>query len=92
MVQFADELRQPLQRPVVDKTGLKGNFDFSLDLMSYIPLDGNGMAKPEKVAVQDRDTIVIMAVQQQLGLKLEPTKGPVAMIIIDWAAKVPTEN
>jgi uncharacterized protein (TIGR03435 family) len=34
----------------------------------------------------------MMAVQQQLGLKLELKKGPIDMIVIDSAEKIPTEN
>ncbi|SPE26967.1 conserved exported hypothetical protein [Candidatus Sulfopaludibacter sp. SbA3] len=92
MAQFAELVSQPLQRPVIDNTGLKGAFDFTLDLMSYIPLDADGKPSPDKVAVEDRDTIIIMAVQQQLGLRLEPKKGPIEMLIIDRAEKIPTEN
>lgn len=92
MAQFADLLSRPLQRPVLDKTGLTGSFDFTIDLMSYIPLDANGKPAPDKVAVEDRDTIILMALQQQLGLKLEPKKAPVEVLIIDHAEQVPVEN
>ena len=92
MAQWADLLSQPLQSPVVDKTGLKGNFDFSVDLMNYIPLDANGKQSPESVPETDRATIVMMAIQQQLGLKLDLKKGPIDRIVIDSADKIPTEN
>jgi uncharacterized protein (TIGR03435 family) len=92
MAEFAQLLTDPLQCPVIDKTGLKGNFDFTVDLMSYIPLDASGKAAPDKVAVSDRETIVTMAIQQQLGLKLEPKKGPIEIVIIDSAEKIPVEN
>ena len=92
MAQFADLVSQPLQRPVVDKTGLSGVFDFTLDLLNYMPLDAEGKSVRESLTVTDREAIIIMAMQQQLGLKLEPKKGPIEVIFIDHAEKVPTEN
>jgi len=89
MAEFAEFLSQPLHRPVLDQTGLSGTFDFTLDLMSYIPLDAEGKPAPDKVAVEDQDTIVVTVVKQQLGLKLEPKKGPVEMLIIDGGEKLP---
>ncbi|MDR3698071.1 MAG: TIGR03435 family protein [Candidatus Sulfopaludibacter sp.] len=92
MAELAGLLSRPLRRAVIDRTGLKGGFDFTIDLMSYIPLDASGKPSPESTTEMDRDGIIIMAVQQQLGLKLEPGKGPVEMIIIEKADKIPTDN
>lgn len=92
MAQFADIISRPLQSPVIDKTGLKGNFDFGIDLTRQIPVDPNGKLSPDSVPVSDRETIVILAIQQQLGLKLEPKKAPIEVIIIDRAEKLPAEN
>ena len=41
---------------------------------------------------QDAAPTLIVAVQEQLGLKLESKKGPVDILVIDHAEKVPTEN
>jgi uncharacterized protein (TIGR03435 family) len=90
--QFADVLSQPLNRPVLDKTGLKGGFDFTIDLMRYIPLDTSGKPSIESTTEMDRDAIIITAVQEQLGLKLAPKRGPIEVILIDSADKIPAEN
>ena len=92
MAELASQLSQPLRRPVIDKTGLAGAFDFTIDLMNYVPLDASGKPSPESTTEMDRDGIIIMAVQQQLGLKLEPGKAPVEMIVIEKAEKIPTDN
>ncbi len=65
--------------PVVDKTGLTGIYDIRLNFA------------PEGVTDSPLPS-VFTAVQEQLGLKLEPTKVPVQMLVIDHVEKVPTEN
>ena len=71
--------RAILDRPVVDKTGLNGNYDIKL---SYAPEGSTDSTLPS----------IFTAVQEQLGLKLEPAKVPVEMLVIDHVEKVPTEN
>ncbi len=64
-------------RPVFDKTGLTGKYDYKLE---YAPED----------AQQDADATapsIYTAVQDQLGLKLESAKGPVEIFVIDHAEK-----
>jgi uncharacterized protein (TIGR03435 family) len=63
-------------RPVVDRTGLKGLFEFRLDF-SVTPHD-------------DRPNL-LAALQDQLGLKLESSKGPVETFVIDRMEK-PSAN
>ena len=63
-----------LERPVVDETGLTGKYDFELtwnDDDSVAPADGS--AAPG----------VFTAVQEQLGLKLEPVKAPADVLVVD---------
>jgi uncharacterized protein (TIGR03435 family) len=90
MEEFADSLRDPLHSPVVDMTGLRARFDFSFDLIGYIP--GVGEGKDGTRAAVDYATILINALPNQIGLKLEPRKGLVEILVIDHAEKVPTEN
>jgi uncharacterized protein (TIGR03435 family) len=96
MSQFADLLSQPLQQPVVDRTGLQGGFDFTLDLAKYLAMDnpgsheGEGMTRP--VGISAVETALFMALREQLGLKLESKKNPIDLIVVDKAEKVPTEN
>jgi uncharacterized protein (TIGR03435 family) len=74
-------LANQLGRPVLDKTGLTENFDFILKFAVARPGPDdtlNGRPMP------DSDLpFLFEAIQQQLGLKLEPGKGPVEVIVID---------
>ena len=81
-------LSQQTGRTVIDKTGLTGKYDFTLDLpgaqrpmpMAKSP-DGN--AAPADGASDDSGPSIFTLVQDQLGLKLESTKGPVSILVID---------
>jgi uncharacterized protein (TIGR03435 family) len=81
MPQFAQRISSYTDRPVVDKTALTGRYDFKLDWF----LDSKNSA------VDPGGPTVFTAVQQQLGLKLEPRKAPVDILVIDHAEK-PSEN
>jgi uncharacterized protein (TIGR03435 family) len=96
MSQFADLLTQiaprEIDRPVIDRTGLKGVFDIALD---WTPEN----QRPQGSEAEGRGAIegapgpnIFRALQQQLGLRLEPQKGSVEILVIDHAEKVPTEN
>jgi uncharacterized protein (TIGR03435 family) len=69
-----------IDRPVVDKTGLTGDYDFVLD---WTPDD----VKSDELSAPSLFT----AVQEQLGLKLEAQTAPREVLVIDHAEK-PTEN
>jgi uncharacterized protein (TIGR03435 family) len=84
MAQFMDFLSQPLRMPVLDKTGLKGRYDFKLDASAYL-----ASGKPPEGGESE---LVLALVQEQLGLKLESKKAPIDMIVVDHAEKVPSEN
>jgi len=74
-------LARPLGRPVLDKTELAGNFDFSLKFATERPGPDdtlNGQPFPDSDA-----PFLFEAIQEQLGLKLEAGKGPVEVIVID---------
>ncbi len=78
-------LANPTGRIVIDHTGIEGNFDFKLEWVpdaAHMPLI-NG-AKPEGSM---EGPSIFTAVQEQLGLKLEATKGPVEILVIDRAEK-----
>ena len=93
MPHFADILSQLVDRPVVDKTELKKVYDFNLEWtpdQTQPPDLGEG---GERRAVDSPPgPSIYTALQEQLGLKLEPQKLPVQVLIIDHAEKVPTEN
>jgi uncharacterized protein (TIGR03435 family) len=81
---LVDMLAGQTRRPVVDATGLTEEYDFSL---SWIPRPPD--APPAEDAIGPD---IFTALQQQLGLKLEPKKGPIEVLIVDRAEKVPTAN
>jgi uncharacterized protein (TIGR03435 family) len=81
-------------RPILDRTGLKGNYDFKLEWTpdAAEPMKGGPGEKAEAAPAADLSgPSIFTALQEQLGLKLEATKAPVDIIIIDRAEK-PTEN
>lgn len=72
--QLSECLAIPLRRPVFDLPGLNRRYDFALDLTAYTGRDGQA---------DDTASLVITAVQEQLGLKREARKGPVEIFRID---------
>ena len=78
-------LTRRMDRPVLDQTGLRGVYDYTLDTSG---LGFNG-APPK----EDTDgPSIFSAVQSDLGLKLTAEKQPVEILVIDQANKVPTAN
>ncbi len=80
-----------LDRPVVDQTGLSGRYDFTLTWTPdefQFPGLGVKIPPPSDNAVAPD---LFTAMQQQLGLKLESTKAPVEILVIDSVEK-PSEN
>jgi len=86
-------LSQQLGRPVIDKTGLKGLYDIKLQ---WTPEFGQGPVvpggpEPPRPPADAPGPSIFTAVQEQLGLRLESTKGPVDVLVIDSVQK-PSEN
>jgi uncharacterized protein (TIGR03435 family) len=81
MVQLADQLSFTAGRPVIDKTGLQGYYAYTLD---WFP--ANRTMPPDSPASD-----MFQAIRDQLGLKLENTKGPGEELVIDHVEK-PSEN
>jgi uncharacterized protein (TIGR03435 family) len=81
--------------PVVDKTGLKASYDFTLSWTGRGVLNG-GNANGEKVGDDDgsggNGLTVFEALEKQLGLKLESRKEAVTVMVIDRVERVPTDN
>ena len=81
MERLAAVLGAQLRAPVTDATGLTGKYDIGLYWM-------NGNPAPDS----DPGPTLVEAVQQQLGLRLEPRKGPLEFLVVDHAEKTPVEN
>lgn len=94
MEQIARLLTQQTGRTVVDNTGLKGNYDFTLHWtpdQSAPALNGPSGGGPDSTTPSDSGPSIFTAIQEQLGLKLESQKGPVEILVIDHVEK-PSEN
>jgi len=92
---IADQLSSILGRTVVDKTGLAGDYDFTLKYTPDMPQAQPGFGNPQdSTAAPPADPSapsIFVAVQEQIGLKLEPQKGPVDVYVVDRVEK-PSEN
>jgi uncharacterized protein (TIGR03435 family) len=91
--EFARSLSNQVQRIVVDRTGLTGNWDFELSYALDPPQGSPGLRGPgeEPPAVDPNAPSLFTALQEQLGLKLEATRGPVEVLVIDRLER-PTED
>ncbi len=89
IVGLVNTLANILREPVVDGTGIVGFFDFTLDPMKFATTGGAGNPAPS-VAERYAD-LVLTAVREQLGFKLEKRKAPLEITVIDHAER-PGEN
>ena len=83
MQRLAELLSEDAGRPVIDRTGLMGSYDMTLD-----------WAVDDAAAANDpaAGPSLFTALQEQLGLRLESTRAPVETIIVDQAQRTPVEN
>ena len=83
-----------LDRPMIDRTGLTGRYDFTLkwtpDDSQFIGMRPPGMTMPGSDS-PDAPPNLFTAIQEQLGLKLEATKAAVAVLVIDHVER-PSAN
>lgn len=79
---IADTFAGRVQRPVIDKTGLEGEFDFELSWLNDDRAAVTGDASGPSI---------FTALQEQLGVKLESARAPVTVVVID-GAQPPSDN
>jgi len=100
LAQIGDELEHVaggyIYNPVVDDTGIKGSYDFTLSFSSadkILPTTG-GAANGSDPKNSDPNGAVSVfdAINRQLGLKLEKTKRPYPVLVIDHIDETPTAN
>jgi uncharacterized protein (TIGR03435 family) len=73
-------LEEALEQPVIDRTGLKGNYDIELSYLEESLADKSVAARAQSVP---KGPTLFTALQEQLGMKLEPAPGPVQVLVID---------
>jgi uncharacterized protein (TIGR03435 family) len=81
---FTFMLTRRMAKPVLDQTGLKGLYDFTIDL-SGLGFNGRESEDPNAPSI-------FSTVQRDLGLRLESRKEPIQILVVDSANKVPTGN
>ena len=101
MVSFVDTLGRFVDRPIVDATGLEGNYDFTL---TFTPEDFRAMQiraaiaaglvlPPEALrALEGVSDESLFSTIQTVGLKLESRKAPLEVLVVDSVRRTPTEN
>jgi uncharacterized protein (TIGR03435 family) len=85
LAQLAFFLSRSAGKPVLDKTGLEGRYEFSLAYKPDVLQADGGTAEfgpPD----------LFTAIQEQLGLRLTPTKASLSVVIVDQMDRMPTEN
>jgi hypothetical protein len=95
---IVNSLSQQLGRPIIDKTGLDGLYDISLTWIPGAEQAPNpfALAPPAGApapppSADPSGPSIFTALQEQLGLRLESSQGPVEVVVIDSAEK-PAEN
>jgi len=94
ITEFAGMMQaQILEQPVVDQTGLTDRFNFTVRFTPDPSMFGGRGGGPPQPAADNGDAPpdLFAAFQQQLGLKLESTKAPVDVLVIDKVGR-PSEN
>jgi uncharacterized protein (TIGR03435 family) len=84
-----------LERPVIDETGLQGRYDIRVDMTPMRAAASGGGEKSGSNAPPDRSdqvSALIDMLRDQLGLKLESSKRPVDVVVVDHADRTPTGN
>jgi uncharacterized protein (TIGR03435 family) len=101
MLSFADLLARFEDRPVIDMTDVKGSYDLTLDfssedfrtMMIRSAIAAGVSLPPEALRLLDGTSDSgLQTALQTVGLKLEPRKAPIEMLVVDHADKTPTEN
>jgi uncharacterized protein (TIGR03435 family) len=93
---FVQILSNQVGRTVLDKTGLKGNYDFKMTfapdpVLGQKPLGPGDGGADGPTPVDANGPSIFTALQEQLGLKLDAQKGPVEVVVIDGVQKA-SEN
>jgi uncharacterized protein (TIGR03435 family) len=91
MASFARNLSNPAGRPVFDKTGLTGTYDVTLEYaqerLNATPVTGGDGAANVPAAPEPSGPSIMAALEEQLGLKLVSSRGPMQVVVIEHMDK-----
>lgn len=82
---LAEELAKEVGRPVIDKTGIMGRYNLKIRWTPDVDAASAGSSAP------DAPPFIFTALEEQLGLKLRPGKGPVEVLVVD-RVEMPSNN
>ena len=91
-------VRNEVDRPIIDKTGLSGTYDFNLLFVPERTRPANAAADVSSGqaalpdAASDAGPTIFVALERQLGLRLEPEKRPFSVLVVDKVNGTPSEN
>jgi uncharacterized protein (TIGR03435 family) len=88
---LADELSKDVGRDVVDMTGIQGRYHLVVKWTPDNATSAFGGSGESSSALDSSGLSIFTALQEQLGLKLQPQKGPVPVLVIDHV-ELPSEN
>jgi len=81
MAELLNAITSMVGAPVVDRTGLRGRYDLTLE---WTPDGGAAAAAPE--------LSIFTAIREQMGLRLESTRVTIDVVVVDRVERIPTEN
>jgi uncharacterized protein (TIGR03435 family) len=91
LADLAGSLVSQFWSPVLDETGLSGEYDFTLDFAPDENWQTRVGWRPAS-SVPDETPVLATAISEQLGLKLASRRGPVKVLVVDSADRAPVEN
>ena len=87
MAEIATLISRVLQMPVVDETHLKGRYEAVFDMTKYAE-----DMRPAEGTPMDMASVMTTALREEIGLRLEPRKTALEIIVVDHAGKMPEAN
>jgi uncharacterized protein (TIGR03435 family) len=91
MPELADRLSSAVDRPVIDKTGLTGIYQFKIELPRLVRPSLVTSADGKPISVDPSGGSAFDAVKT-LGLRLEAQRSPLDVVVVDRINRIPTEN
>jgi uncharacterized protein (TIGR03435 family) len=83
MSNFIESLAPNVDRPIIDKTQIEGSHSFTVKWTPEAQMPAGDAP---------RGPSIYAALEEQLGLKLQPAKDEIELLVVDHAAKTPTSN